>query len=261
MFCKLCKLDFGLLKWASILPWNCGQIFFSSGQYIVPNPNPISCDSTISIDLTINNSSSSTITEVSCNSYIAPDNQVFTSSGQYVVVIPNSVGCDSVITLNLTINNVNNGITNNSPTLIATATGASYQWLDCDSNYALIAGETNQNFTASINGNYAVVVTQNGCTDTSTCETVNNVSILENSFIVIPKLFPNPTTGELTLELENAYDNITINVKTVNGKLVSTQDYKSTKNITFEIKKATGIYIIEVSNQQGDSAKLRVIKK
>ena len=90
---------------------------------------------------------------------------------------------------------------------------------------------------------------------------VNNVSVLENSFINIPKLFPNPSSGEFNLELDNVYKNITIKIRSIEGKLVSTQNYKSTQNITFEIKQATGIYIVEVSNLEGNSAKLRVIKK
>ncbi len=74
-------------------------------------------------------------------------------------------------------------------------------------------------------------------------------------------VYPNPTTGELTLVLDNTYDDIIINVRNVSGKLISTQSYKSTKNITFEIKEARGVYIVEVSNQEGNSAKLRVLKQ
>ena len=74
-------------------------------------------------------------------------------------------------------------------------------------------------------------------------------------------VYPNPTTGELTLVLDNTYDDIIINVRNVSGKLISTQSYKSTKNITFEIKEARGVYIVEVSNQEGNSANLRVLKQ
>ncbi|HIO71999.1 MAG TPA: T9SS type A sorting domain-containing protein, partial [Flavobacteriales bacterium] len=40
---------------------------------------------------------------------------------------------------------------------------------------------------------------------------------------------------------------------------VSTQDYKSASNITFEINETAGIYIVEVYSQQGSAAKFRVI--
>jgi len=169
--------------------------------------------------------------------------------------------CDEIATTTLSFINVDVSVNNLTPTLTANLSNATYQWLDCNNNYAQIPGETSQSFTATSNGNYAVEVTKNNCVDTSACEVVNNVAILENSFIHIPKLFPNPTNGKLTLVLDNIYDDITIKIRDVNGKLVSTQNYRSTQNITFEIKEARGVYIIDVSNNEGNSAKLRVIKK
>src|SRR5690606_30664108 len=56
--------------------------------------------------------------------------------------------------------------------LTADEIGASYQWIDCDNGNVSISGETNQSFTATGNGNYAVEVTQNGCTATSLCTMV-----------------------------------------------------------------------------------------
>ena len=133
--------------------------------------------------------------------------------------------------------------------------------MDCDNNYAQISGETSQSFTATVNGNYAVKVTENNCTDTSACELVNNSLIMENSFENTPMLYPNPTTGELTLELGNLYENITLNVRTVTGQLVSTHNYRSNSKITFEIKEVPGIYIVEALNKKGNSAKFRVVKQ
>jgi len=63
--------------------------------------------------------------------------------------------------------------------------GASYQWLDCDNNYAVISGETNQVFVANQSGNYAVEITYSGCfanplIDTSTCVAVDCQSDVDN---------------------------------------------------------------------------------
>ena len=169
--------------------------------------------------------------------------------------------CDQIETTTLSFINVDVSVNNSSPTLTANALNATYQWLDCDNNYAIISGETAQSFTATSNGNYAVEVTKSNCPDTSACIAINNVGIIENSFVNIPKLFPNPTNGNLTLVLDNIYDDITIKIRDVNGKMVSTKNYRSTQNISFELKEARGVYIIDVSNNEGNSAKLRVIKK
>jgi len=80
-----------------------GQVYTSSGQYIAVIPNAVHCDSTITINLVLTNTSSTiAINETNC-SYTAPDGQVYTSSGQYIATISNTVGCDSIITINLTL--------------------------------------------------------------------------------------------------------------------------------------------------------------
>lgn len=64
----------------------------------------------------------------------------------------------------------------------------SYQWINCSDNSA-IAGETNQTFTATANGDYAVVITEGGCTDTSACVTISTVGLTNldlNGLIVAP---------------------------------------------------------------------------
>jgi hypothetical protein len=80
-------------------------VYTSSGQYTAIIPNAESCDSTISIQLTINNASSSIQTETAIDSYAWPINgQTYTQSGIYTSIITNSAGCDSTITLNLSLN-------------------------------------------------------------------------------------------------------------------------------------------------------------
>lgn len=96
----------------SILVSNCveytapdNQVYTISGIYTATIPNSAGCDSTITIELTILNPTTSTISPSICNSYTAPDAQVYSTSGTYTAVIPNMAGCDSTITINLTITN------------------------------------------------------------------------------------------------------------------------------------------------------------
>lgn len=53
-----------------------GLTYTSSGQYTQLLQNAAGCDSTITLNLTIKNSSTSSITEVACNSFTVPDGQV-----------------------------------------------------------------------------------------------------------------------------------------------------------------------------------------
>lgn len=82
------------------------------------------------------------------------------------------------------ISGINNDVIQTGALLTAEMNGASYQWLDCDNNYAEIPGETNQSYTASVVGHYAVKITfSNLCEtierDTSSCHLVQIADLSE----------------------------------------------------------------------------------
>ena len=99
--------------------------------------------------------------------------------------------------MNLTINTVDATATQSGDINIeANTSGATYQWLDCNDNYSEINGETNQQFTATANGDYAVEVTMNGCAQIHLIVyTVTTIGIIENSFGNQLVVYPNPTIG------------------------------------------------------------------
>ena len=74
-----------------------------SGSYTWIGQNSAGCDSTATLNLTINNSDVTTSSVTACDSYIW-DGVTYTSSGAYTNVYTNVSGCDSTHTLNLTIN-------------------------------------------------------------------------------------------------------------------------------------------------------------
>ena len=125
-------------------------------------------------------STAANLTELSCDSYTSPcGNYTWTTTGNYLDTIANMAGCDSVLTIDLTINSVDNSVTQlDDITLESNTSNATYQWVDCEDGYAAIVGETNQDFVAGSNGNYAVIVTENGCSDTSACYVINQVGII-----------------------------------------------------------------------------------
>ena len=81
------------------------------------------CDSIATLDLTINTSTSSTVSATACDSYNWSANGVtYLLSGTYQTILTNSAGCDSNLTLVLTIKSSSSSVTN------VTACG-SYHWL------------------------------------------------------------------------------------------------------------------------------------
>ncbi len=171
-------------------------------------------ESTIVLPIVIKSlHTASAISETACGNYSAPDGTTYTTSGIKTAVIPNAAGCDSTITINLTVNNIDVSVAQNGVTLSANTTTAIYQWLDCNNGKSIINGETNQSFTATKNGSYAVEITQNNCVDTSACNAINSVGILENTFDNEITVYPNPTEGIVKIDLGAVFTEFMVNNK------------------------------------------------
>ncbi len=82
--------------------WN-GQTYTVSGTYNFVITNFNGCDSTATLNLTINPYTTSSSSATSCDDYNW-NGQTYTASGTYTFATTNSNGCDSIATLNLTIN-------------------------------------------------------------------------------------------------------------------------------------------------------------
>lgn len=119
----------------------------------------------------------SSITETGCNSYTSPSGKyTWTTSGTYNDTIHNIACCDSVITTNLTIKIVDTAVTNQNNVLTAKAQGATYQWINCATNEP-VPNATSSSLSGIATGSYAIRVTQNGCTATSSCYAITIGSI------------------------------------------------------------------------------------
>ncbi|MDB4324327.1 T9SS type A sorting domain-containing protein [Crocinitomicaceae bacterium] len=174
------------------------------------------------------------------------------TSATHTITNGASSGCDSIVTLNLTINTVDTSVTQNVLTFTANATGATFQWIDCDNNNAAINGETNASYTATANGNYAVVVTQNGCTDTSACFNVSGVGIAENSALNATIVYPNPSSTNFTIETAD-YMGKTIVLFNAVGQEVYSKVIKESKTV-IEVSEigSKGVYILKIINRNAE---------
>ncbi len=218
----------------------------TSGMYYDTIPNAAGCDSLLTIDLTILNSTTSTISPESCGEYTAPDGATYTASGTYTATIANAVGCDSVITIVLTYYDVDTNVTVSGATLTSAIAGAtSYQWVDC-ATQTPIAGETSQSFTATANGDYQVLITNGPCSVTSECTTINNIGINENEVMLVTA-YPNPVSSVLTVANSDAKA-LTLRLLDYAGKEISTRT-SSEKEIKIDMKTLpAGMYMLKVTH-------------
>ena len=140
------------------------------------------CDSTVVLDLSVLTAPNETTTATICsNETYTFGTQVLDASnaGLNTEIFQAANGCDSTVILDLIVETIDDQITFNQMTLTATQTGATYQWLDCLNGFQPIAGETNQSFTPSNNGSYAIEITVNGCSDTSSCFLIEIIGVDE----------------------------------------------------------------------------------
>ncbi|MBI1306425.1 MAG: T9SS type A sorting domain-containing protein [Bacteroidetes bacterium] len=87
------------------------------------------CDTTATINLTINNSKKTQITESACNSFVSPTKKVYTASGRYYDTLMTTKGCDSIVDMMLTIHNsVTHKISPVSCSLKYTSPSGKYVW-------------------------------------------------------------------------------------------------------------------------------------
>jgi len=192
-----------------------------------------------------------TETTTECVSYLWPVNGVtYATSGTYVDSTSTASGCDSVVTLNLTIQPVDTSVSQSGATLTANAANASYQWIDC-SNGQAIAGATGATYTALANGVYAVVVTENGCSDTSACRVVTVVGNPEPSELADVRLFPNPSDGRFTVDLGSSGKPALVTVYDVGGKLVREAVEVRSQNLELDLGAAQGSYWIVIRRGEG----------
>ncbi|MEM9325678.1 MAG: T9SS type A sorting domain-containing protein [Bacteroidota bacterium] len=156
------------------------------------------------IDITACNTTSNTVVEA-CNSYEWLG-MTYTASGTYQETLTNSLGCDSLLTLDLTIKTVNTTVQKSDLTLTSAAADATYQWLDCDNGNMPISGATSQSYTVSATGNYAVMVTKDGCTATSDCSFVDIVACNTSSDTTVTSCGPF-TWLDMTFDESGVYTN------------------------------------------------------
>ncbi|OFY87263.1 MAG: hypothetical protein A3F72_17345 [Bacteroidetes bacterium RIFCSPLOWO2_12_FULL_35_15] len=154
---------------------------------------------------------------------------------------------------NVNLITIDTSTTINSMTLTSNQTGASYQWLDCANAFAPILNETNQNYTATANGDYSVAVIFGGCIDTSACVNINSMGIISEitnskSEIIV---YPNPTTDILNIEYLKLHGEIVIEIENILRQTVYTIKTKQTTNTIDVSVLQSGLYYLKVKTGNG----------
>ncbi|QCK16920.1 T9SS type A sorting domain-containing protein [Mangrovivirga cuniculi] len=222
------------------------------------------CDSLVALNLTILNSATGTDTQTACDSFTWIDGNTYTESNNtvtYNIEGGAANGCDSLLTLNLTIERISDlTTTTDGSTITVNNTNVTYQWLDCDNDFAVIPGETNQSFTATENGSYAAQLTKNSCVDTTACITISPLGIVQNEFGNDLKVYPNPTDGNFSIEMGSYFNKVEISIFDIKGGLIRSESFKQQQRIDLALTEKPGTYLIAI-NADNKKATIRLLKR
>jgi len=188
------------------------------------------------------------------DNYTYPDGTTasnITSTVNHTSNLTSQGGCDSIIVTTINVQTIDTTIITSGFSFVVNQTGAQYQWIACKDN-SNIAGETFQSFTPSTNGDYAVTVTLNGCSETTSCHHLTGLSIKENTATTLDlNLYPNPSSGNAVLKLSEVTDYIQVSILSVNGQLILENNYQQTDKINFDLSEMSdGIYFFKIQANQ-----------
>ena len=239
--------------------WN-GQTYTESGDYTWTGVAANGCDSVATLHLIINTVDSTDLTEIASNSF-SWNGTTYTESGDYTQTYTNINGCDSVVTMHLTIVEINTGITLHEVDgavdgLHANQDGAAYQWFDCETGEPVI-NATNQDFYPEVLGSYFVVITLNGASDTSECQSVTSLVGVEDFTVEQVQLYPNPANNWVSIATSSTMKQI--EVYNISGKLIERIQVDDSNYMMQTSQLAGGVYIFRIHFTDSYSINRRIV--
>lgn len=240
-----------------------GQLFspITTMDYIVTGTSTTTgCSNTDTVTITVNQPTTNTITESTCGDYLSDQGNTYTTTGMYDEVYVNAAGCDSTVTIDLTVNTIDLTVNVANSIYTAVASGT-YQWVNCANGYQEIPGETAQSFAPTANGDYGVIITDGPCIDTSACTAIFDVGINELPLASMDNVYPNPTTGAITITMHELQDELNVEVMNIAGQVISSERFENAESVNLNIDGADGVYFIHLISNNSERQVIKVIKK
>ena len=183
------------------------------------------------------------------------------AGGTISIQANNACGASTAQTLAVTATVIPvNTVTTNQSTITADAAGVNYQWIDCGNN-TQINGASAQSFTAITNGSYAVIVSQNGCADTSLCTPLSILG-LKNTYVTKTlQITPNPSNGNITIAAGENESIIAISIVDVLGNRVFQQKQPTLSLVKLQLDLKPGLYLVETTGSVSSYVRKLIIKE
>lgn len=140
--------------------------------------------------------------------------------------------------------------------ILANNSSGTYQWINCATMTA-IPGATAQSYFPPANGNYAVIVTENGCSDTSACANVFAVGLQEFVENTVISVFPNPSNGLFYLSSSVPLEKMELIDLSGKRILEETQNFQQIDLAKLQ----NGVYLLKIITLENEEKTLRLVKE
>jgi hypothetical protein len=101
-------------------------------------------------------------------------------------------------------------------------------------------------------GIWNIALTQEAITNLYNSQ-ISPVSLLENTFIDNPKVYPNPNSGNFTVDIGQVSDKVDVTVLDLQGRIVLQKVFTQTQLFQMNLNDSAGIYVVSVASEKGKS--------
>lgn len=227
----------------------------TSSAYQVIATDASGCSDSSTVNVTVNLPALAQIRDTICQGDSVLLAGAFQSQGgTYVDSLLTQSGCDSLVATQLFVEQVDTSVTSLSGTLTSGAIGAAYQWIDCNGNTPIV-GANQASFTPTASGNYAVMLTQNGCNATSACFNVTVTSLADPLPFSI-SVQPNPSHAFFRVKGRAGME---ISLYDLSGKLLHKTSAQRDQIEVETQQFSSGMYVLQIRwENQHTSMKLLI---
>lgn len=172
-----------------------------------------------------------------------------------------AAGNTTTQTQNVIYTPIDNTVSQNGYTLTANASGTqyTYHWGDCSNGFAPVPGATEQNFTPTQDGYYAVQISNGECTVTSDCIHVTGLkNVLLTRYGI--SIYPNPTPNKITIRFTGKYQMADGSLFDLSGKLIEHRVLNGPEAILDMTRFAPGVYWLNLQINDNKMS-IRLIKR
>tara|TARA_Y100000768_G_scaffold143577_2_gene106988 strand:+ start:1436 stop:3598 length:2163 start_codon:yes stop_codon:yes gene_type:complete len=193
-------------------------------------------------------------------SYTAPDNSIYSESGIYTAKLVADNGMDSVITIELILDGqLSNNVYVTNGQLVAEQQESDYQWYSCSDNLP-VDGQNAISFQPEESGSYYVIISHPDCgVVQSECVSFNQVLSAEKENLKNYNLFPNPVDDILSIYLNRSYEDISLKLVDISGKIFLKGSYKNKSKIKLNVSNLKGQFIFLISLDGDEQKKTNLI--